>query len=168
MRRRRRRFFQANPVNESCEAIALEDILVNTDVEGVRVRSLSSDGPSVHFRIVSQWDFEHTRSTCAGQAQEQSYAPVLPHRYGRMRVGTAGWRKSRTKANTAAETATVLSYTHFESTAANEPAAAAQSVNQPAFLGSISARVPRPRCPCAPCSNPGNKPGDRHEARMER
>jgi hypothetical protein len=31
--------------------MALENILVNTDVEGVRVRSLTGDGASVHFRF---------------------------------------------------------------------------------------------------------------------
>jgi hypothetical protein len=31
--------------------MALENILVDTDVEGVRMRSLSVDGASVHFRI---------------------------------------------------------------------------------------------------------------------
>jgi len=36
LRRRRLRFFQANPVNDSWEDMALESFLMRTDIEGVR------------------------------------------------------------------------------------------------------------------------------------
>ena len=76
--------------------------------------------------------------------------------------------RERTKGRIAALAAAALSRAHSNSRRPNRPSLRVQPASVRARARQTSARVPRPRCLCAPYSSPGNKPGDHHEAQKER